>query len=140
MYTLVPEKALDNLVCFECFKYVSVKPVKLYINKAMRCGRCVKETDGGVESKVNLLYGNMLFKCHNRYEGCTKLLLPSQVQDHEKICRSEAYFCPLCPNSKMPPFFMLEHFKHQHRRSFLEKPSASVDIGRETNNYYLYRH
>ncbi|CAH0545904.1 unnamed protein product [Brassicogethes aeneus] len=101
MSIILPDQVLGEMVCSECWKYLSVLPVLAYPNRTVRCGRCIEEDDGGVPSQV---FPTSLFKCVNRYEGCTSLLLPEQVKEHEKICTSKNLDdCPLCTESKMPP-------------------------------------
>ncbi|CAH0548042.1 unnamed protein product [Brassicogethes aeneus] len=143
MNVIVPDQILDTMVCSKCSKYLSVLPVHMYPNGEKKCGRCIEEGDHGMPSQVNKVFPTMLFKCSNRYEGCTDLLLPEQVTDHEKSCVSR-YFdtCPLCPDLKMPPYtyiyMMVEHFKKRYRHYFLKKPTFQINVNIESDNYYLY--
>lgn len=149
MSCIVPDDSLENLLCSKCEKYLSVLPVTIYGNDETRCGRCDVqknenesenvngETDGMMDEtenkeengrKVvevyNKLAEKMLFKCVNRYEGCDKLLLPSQVKEHEEQCRSKQYKCPICNETPLQSYQMIHHFK---------QPDHPIQISPEFN-------
>lgn len=63
---LLPEEVLNNLLCSVCFKYLSVKPVKVYINRSIKCGRCSDDKDDGIVSMYETIAENKLFPCVNR--------------------------------------------------------------------------
>ncbi|CAH0549654.1 unnamed protein product [Brassicogethes aeneus] len=139
MNTILPDQILDQMVCSECSKYLSVLPVLAYPNRTVRCGRCIEEDDGGVPSQVNKVFPTTLFKCVNRYEGCTSLLLPEQVKEHEKNCISRNLdVCPLCTELKMPPYMLLAHFKKCHGNYLLKKPVVQIDGNVDSDEFYLY--
>ncbi|CAH0548896.1 unnamed protein product [Brassicogethes aeneus] len=139
MNTIVPDKVLDEMICSECSKYLSVLPVRAYPNRDTKCGRCIEEDDNGAPSQVNKVIPTMLFKCYNRYEGCTSLLLPDQVEEHEKSCISKNFhMCPLCSDSNMPPYLMLAHFKKYHRCYLLKRPVVQINGTIDSDKYFLY--
>ncbi|CAH0548894.1 unnamed protein product [Brassicogethes aeneus] len=139
MNTIVPDKVLDEMICSECSKYLSVLPVRAYPNRDTKCGRCIEEDDNGAPSQVNKVIPTMLFKCYNRYEGCTSLLLPDQVEEHEKSCISKNFHtCPLCSDSNMPPYLMLAHFKKYHGCYLLKRPVVQINGTIDSDKYYLY--
>ncbi|CAH0549449.1 unnamed protein product [Brassicogethes aeneus] len=133
------EDFLDDFVCSNCFRYLSVMPVRVYPGKLRKCGRCVKDGDGGLDSDAIKLYETMNFPCVNRFEGCKKVLLPSKVKEHEKKCTSKKYKCPLCYNAEMPLYEMWQHFKSFHRENLLEKPAVSLNLSEKTDRTYFYR-
>lgn len=153
MSYIVPDDSLENLLCSNCEKYLSVLPVTIYGNDETRCGRCDVqknenesenvngETDGMMDETENKeengrkavevykkLVEKMLFKCVNRYEGCDKLLLPSQVKEHEEQCRSKQYKCPICNETPLQSYQMIHHFK---RKDHPIKMSPEFNINQE---------
>lgn len=139
----MPDVVLDSLQCYNCHKYLSVKPVMI-CNGKIFCGRCqtsgIRE-DGGVESKYNVLVDSMLFKCINRFEGCSKLLTVDEVLQHEKTCKSQLYSCPLCRkgSSRLPSYLFLHHVKTFHEKSVLRSNRFVVDLKKSNFTTYLYQ-
>ncbi|CAH0545899.1 unnamed protein product [Brassicogethes aeneus] len=139
MNSIVPDKVLDQMICSECSKYLSVLPVHVYPNRDTKCGRCMEENDNGAPSQVNKVIPTMLFKCYNRYEGCSSLLLPDQVEEHEMNCISKSFHtCPLCSEANMPPYMMLAHFKKYHRCFLLARPIVQINATIDSEKHYLY--
>ncbi|CAH0548041.1 unnamed protein product [Brassicogethes aeneus] len=140
MNAIVPDQILDKMICSKCSKYLSVLPVRIYSKGEKKCGRCIKKDDQGVPLQVNTKFHMMQFKCSNRYEGCTALLLPKEVRKHEVKCVSKySDTCPLCPkSSKMAPYVMLEHFKNRYGHYVLKEPIFEINTTIDSNNYYLY--
>lgn len=136
MVYIVPDLLLEKSVCSNCDKYLSVLPVTVLPNRNKICGRCVG-ADVDVRSNYNRLAELMLFKCVNRYEGCYKLLLPEQVREHEKICQSNEYDCPLCAKM-IPSYAMMRHFNEHHGKSTIKNPEFKIDVKLDTCKTYLY--
>ncbi|CAH1102348.1 unnamed protein product [Psylliodes chrysocephalus] len=134
---LLPEEVLNNLLCSVCFKYLSVKPVKVYINRSIKCGRCSDDKDDGIVSMYETIAENKLFPCVNRYEGCTQLLAFSGVSAHEKECVSNYYACPIC-SVEFTSFLLVQHYKRDHSSAILEKPEIVFAKEKECENYYMY--
>lgn len=89
MVFIIPDRILDDLICDVCNRYLSVKPVKIYRDKQVKCGRCSKKEDEGVTSLYHILAQNSLFKCINRFDGCNKLLAYLEVRTHEETCKGK---------------------------------------------------
>nr|XP_023024583.1 uncharacterized protein LOC111512669 [Leptinotarsa decemlineata]XP_023024584.1 uncharacterized protein LOC111512669 [Leptinotarsa decemlineata] len=141
MAFIIPDKILETLICNTCHKYLSVKPVKVYPNRHIKCGRCSrsKKQGDGIISLFGLVANNSLFKCINRYDGCRELLNYSQVRDHEKICQSRSYQCPLCSgDEKIPTFFLVKHFRDEHKSSVLDYPGFVVNFDSQSEMTELY--
>uniref|UniRef100_A0A6P7FMQ9 Uncharacterized protein LOC114332061 isoform X4 n=1 Tax=Diabrotica virgifera virgifera TaxID=50390 RepID=A0A6P7FMQ9_DIAVI len=120
MAFILPDNILETLLCSFCHKYLSVKPVKVYPNRLIQCGRCVDNKEHsiykseGVESLYGKMAENILFKCVNRFDGCRHLLTYSQVRDHEQVCFEKIHQCPIC-GEKTASFLMLRHFHSKHK-------------------------
>ncbi|CAH0564719.1 unnamed protein product [Brassicogethes aeneus] len=138
MFTILSDEVLDTLTCSKCSKYLSIPPVKVYPDKKILCGRCAKNNDHGLLSLYNSINNNFLFKCVNRYEGCTAVLNPNEMEEHENNCTSELYDCPICKIQQFSCFNMLVHYKNKHRGSVLKNPEVIVLPTKDTDNYYLY--
>ncbi|XP_028128966.1 uncharacterized protein LOC114325176 [Diabrotica virgifera virgifera] len=155
MSILIPDNILEILICSFCHKYLSVKPVKVYPNRLIQCGRCVDNQEPaaqksqGVESLYGLIAEHVLFKCVNKFDGCRALLTYSQVLDHEKECLEKIHKCPIC-YEEMTSFLMLQHFHFKHKNAVLGYPTfvfnlndyldmPSVYIYQEEDNlFFLY--
>ncbi|KAG5891639.1 hypothetical protein JTB14_001809 [Gonioctena quinquepunctata] len=132
---------LKNLVCDSCDKYLSVKPVKMYPDRTIKCGRCSKDGDEGVVSLFGKIADQGLFKCINRYDGCSVLLTYLQVPDHEKECKSTTYLCPVCLESNdIPIYLLMKHFEKKHKANVLSRPCFNIrSYGTsEENHIFLY--
>lgn len=137
MFAIVPDKVLENSVCSNCGKYLSVLPVTISKNYKKICGRCVG-VEVGVQSAYNKLAEEMLFKCVNCYEGCRKLLLPNQVVEHEETCKSNKYECPLCANVWIPSYAMKQHFGEHHSGLVITNPSFTINKTVDTFKTLMY--
>ncbi|KAG5885576.1 hypothetical protein JTB14_003774 [Gonioctena quinquepunctata] len=136
----VPDELLDILVCDSCHKYLSVGPVKVYRDKATKCGRCSANEDGGVISQYGHIAEHGLFKCVNRFDGCRQLLTYTQVAEHESSCKSKKYVCPICPgNTEVPTFLLVRHFREFHSDCYLKTPSFSLKLCEVNAKTYLYK-
>ncbi|KAG5885575.1 hypothetical protein JTB14_003773 [Gonioctena quinquepunctata] len=136
----VPEELLDIMVCDTCHKFLSVGPVKVYRNKATKCGRCSANEDGGVISQYGHIAEHGLFKCVNRFEGCRQLLTYTQVAEHESSCKSKKYVCPICPgNTEVPTFLLVRHFREFHSDCYLKTPSFSLKLSEFDVKTCLYK-
>lgn len=135
MFSIVPDKALESSLCASCGKYLSVFPVTISEGK-ISCGRCV-DVKGGTQSSFNKVTQDMLFKCVNRYEGCSKLLTPNQVLEHEEMCKSNKYECPLCAK-KVPSYVMIQHFREYHTESLIKTPEFKLNTAIDTFKTFLY--
>lgn len=135
---IVPDNVLDVLLCDECHKYLSVKPVTLD-NRRILCGRC--SFAGNVNSQYGIFAENALFKCINHFDGCNTLLNYSQVISHEIKCKSENCECILCPAGSLEvPIYMLQyHVKKNHRKSILNTSYFTVMLTDLEMNMFFYR-
>ncbi|XP_050516890.1 uncharacterized protein LOC126891685 [Diabrotica virgifera virgifera] len=148
MAFILPDNILDTLVCSFCHKYLSVKPVKVYPNKLIQCGRCVDvdneeapvNKSEGVESLYGKLAETILFKCVNRFDGCRELLTYSQVRDHEQVCLEKIHKCPIC-YEEMASFLILPHFRSKHKDSTLDCPAFVFNLNDylEMPSVYIYQ-
>ncbi|XP_074025865.1 uncharacterized protein [Leptinotarsa decemlineata] len=137
---IIPDDVLEKLICNTCFKYLSVKPVTVYFDGTIRCGRCSQNGLGGLVSLFELVADKCLFKCVNRRDGCQKLLRNSQVYEHEKVCKAEWYDCPYCPFMKIPTSLLVRHFEENHRERLLETPDIQVKVDEQgVQKMYLYQ-
>ncbi|XP_028136113.1 uncharacterized protein LOC114330888 [Diabrotica virgifera virgifera] len=128
MAFILPDNILETLLCNFCHKYLSVKPVKVYPNRLMQCGRCNENEEHSnhimlqaVESQYGKIAENILFKCINRFDGCRELLRYSEVQDHEQVCLNKIRKCPIC-YEEIVSFRMLRHFRSNHKDAILDCP------------------
>ncbi|CAG9821278.1 unnamed protein product [Phaedon cochleariae] len=143
MAFLIPDKILDTLICDICNKYLSVQPVKVYPNRRIKCGRCVrnKKQGDGVISLFGLIADECLFKCINRFDGCREILLYSQVKDHERTCISKLYMCPICPEpNELPSLLLEQHFHKKHEQYVLKYPVFFPNLNAlsESSEVFLY--
>ncbi|XP_050517208.1 uncharacterized protein LOC114339586 isoform X3 [Diabrotica virgifera virgifera] len=148
MVLIIPDNILDTLLCSFCHKYLSVKPVKIYPNRRIQCGRCVDvdkkepalQKSQGVESLYGKIAEHVLFKCVNRFDGCRELLTYSQVRDHEKICLEKNYKCPIC-DEEMASFMMFQHFHFKHKNAVLDCPTLVFNLKDylEMPSVYIYQ-
>ncbi|CAH1103917.1 unnamed protein product [Psylliodes chrysocephalus] len=129
-------------VCDYCYKSLSVTPVKVYPNRKIKCGRCLAsykgEEDNGVVSMYNQIATRSFFECINKFDGCTQLLESSEVVEHEKMCLSKKYKCPICLK-EMFTFLIIRHFKLNHSEYLLEKPNFQVTDLRNIEKTFLYQ-
>ncbi|CAH1112965.1 unnamed protein product [Psylliodes chrysocephalus] len=139
---IISDYVLNQQVCDYCHKYLSVTPVKVYPNRKIKCGRCStinkKEEDIGVNSMYNKIAEISIFKCINMFDGCIQLLRSSEVVEHEKVCLSKKYGCPLC-SEEIFSFLMIHHFKLKHPESLLKTNDFLVTNLKNTNKYFLYQ-
>ncbi|XP_050509989.1 uncharacterized protein LOC114335446 [Diabrotica virgifera virgifera] len=132
MAFIIPDNILETLICTFCHKYLSVKPIIVYPNRDVECGRCTatenqKNHRAGVESRYGKIVDKWLFKCINRFDGCRELLTCSQVPDHEKVCSAKNHKCPIC-NEEMKSFLMLQHFHSKHKHAILDCPAFVFNL------------
>lgn len=135
---IIPEEILKNSICSNCKKYLSVKPVKIYPNREIKCGRCVEENDTGVESFYGLFAENVFFPCINRYEGCNQLLRYTEVENHERNCPTEDYLCIICNDFIGSAYELLLHFQISHPNYILPFGEFPVNIDVEEPKWYIY--
>lgn len=137
---IIPDNVLDTLICRNCKNYLSARPVKVYPNRYILCGRCSTDNDNGVVSTYDALAQQGLFRCINRYEGCDKLLRYTEVIKHEETCESYHYKCPLCPNAEnIGSLAFLHHFRESHKSNILLSPTFEVaKVGRKLSKTFLY--
>lgn len=120
MVQILTDQHHDKLLCSQCQKYLSVLPVKVYKDGCIKCGRCTKNNDEGVISLYEKIAQYCLFRCLNRYEGCRKLLLGSEVAKHEETCIGRNCSCPNCEiNTQMTGQELIQHFKQNHNNCLL---------------------
>ncbi|XP_050503379.1 uncharacterized protein LOC126882461 [Diabrotica virgifera virgifera] len=146
MAFIIPDNILETLICTFCHKYLSVKPVTVYPNRDVACGRCAvseKQKNGRGRTDVESLYGKIaetwLFKCINRFDGCRELLTCSQVLDHEKVCLGKIHKCPIC-FEEMLSFLVIRHFYSNHKDAILDSPAfvLNLDYYSEMSRIYIY--
>lgn len=138
MSKILDQHQLDALVCSSCYKYLSVLPVKQYGKGIIKCGRCSKPEDKGVESVYNILADVFLFKCVNSYSGCRKLLRVSEVLLHEEKCFKESYTCPKCSQIENGSYQLIHHYKNRHRRNvFVNNVSRLLSTNDIINNNFI---
>uniref|UniRef100_A0A6P7G8C9 Uncharacterized protein LOC114338885 n=1 Tax=Diabrotica virgifera virgifera TaxID=50390 RepID=A0A6P7G8C9_DIAVI len=143
MAFIIPDQILEGLICSFCHKYLSVKPIIVYPNRDVKCGRCVgteKQHGVGVESLYGKITEKCLFKCINKFDGCRELLSHSQVIDHEKVCLEKTHKCPIC-YEEMPSLLMIPHFHSNHNDATLDSPAFVFNLNRysETPGIYIYQ-
>uniref|UniRef100_A0A6P7FMM2 Uncharacterized protein LOC114330888 isoform X1 n=1 Tax=Diabrotica virgifera virgifera TaxID=50390 RepID=A0A6P7FMM2_DIAVI len=147
MAFILPDNILETLLCNFCHKYLSVKPVKVYPNRLMQCGRCNENEEHSnhimlqaVESQYGKIAENILFKCINRFDGCRELLRYSEVQDHEQVCLKKIHKCPIC-FEEMASFLVLRHFRSNHKDAILDFPGFNFKLNDhlEMPSAYLYQ-
>ncbi|XP_072398927.1 uncharacterized protein [Diabrotica undecimpunctata] len=146
MLFIIPDNILETLLCSFCHKYLSVKPVKVYPNRLIQCGRCDNNEEQsthkseGVESLYGAIAENILFKCVNRFDGCRELLKYSQVWDHEQACLVKLHKCPIC-YEEMASFLMLRHFHYKHKNAILDCPAFVFNLNDllEMPSGYIYQ-
>ncbi|XP_028131663.1 uncharacterized protein LOC114327293 [Diabrotica virgifera virgifera] len=137
MAFIIPDKILETLICTCCHKYLSVKPITVYPNRDVECGRCAvtnkQKQRVGVESLYGKIIEKCLFKCINRFDGCRELLTYSQVLDHEKVCLEKIHQCPIC-YKEMTSFLMVRHLHSNHKDAILRCPGFVFNL-----KHYLKR-
>ncbi|XP_050518017.1 uncharacterized protein LOC126892508 isoform X1 [Diabrotica virgifera virgifera] len=146
MSVIIPDNILDTLLCSFCHKYLSVKPVKIYPNRRIQCGRCVDKQEPalqkseGVESLYGIIAEHVLFKCVNKFDGCRQLLTYSEVRDHEQVCLEKNHRCPIC-YEEMTSFLMLQHFHFKHKSAILDCPTLVFNLNDylEMPRVYIYQ-
>ncbi|KAG5875255.1 hypothetical protein JTB14_021243 [Gonioctena quinquepunctata] len=141
MALMIPDNILETLLCSVCHKYLTVKPVKVYQNGEIKCGRCTKPGDRGVVSLFHLVADQSIFRCINMYDGCNEILSFSKVPEHESTCIGKTHACPHCPDSKaVPTFFMKKHFEENHEQALLTTPVFNFlpDEEIEMKKVFLY--
>uniref|UniRef100_A0A6P7GY33 Uncharacterized protein LOC114342105 n=1 Tax=Diabrotica virgifera virgifera TaxID=50390 RepID=A0A6P7GY33_DIAVI len=132
MAFIIPDNILETLICTFCHKHLSVKPITVYPNRDVACGRCAiseKQKNGrtGVESLYGKIAETWLFKCINRFDGCRELLTCSQVLDHEKVCLEKIHKCPIC-FEEMTSFLMPKHFHSNHEHAILYSRGFVINL------------
>ncbi|XP_028141842.1 uncharacterized protein LOC114335749 [Diabrotica virgifera virgifera] len=154
MAFIIPDNILETLICTFCHKYLSVKPIIVYPNRDVECGRCAateqqKSHGAGVESVYGKMVDKWLFKCINRFDGCRELLTCSQVPDHEKVCLEKNHKCPIC-HEELKSFLMIQHFHSNHKDAILDCPAFVFNLNdhlgmltvyiyqEEDNLFFLY--
>lgn len=139
MFSIVPDKLLDTMTCSKCSKYLSVMPVKVYEDKSTLCGRCSKPDDDGVKSMVGPLAEFLLFKCINRYDGCTRILRSFDVKQHENSCLpANKYDCPLCFKTLPSAYLFQAHFTNLHVKNIIKDAVFSINLKTNLDSYYMY--
>lgn len=135
---IVPKDILDVLLCDNCHKYLSAKPVKMGDGKIL-CGRCLNEENVEyVNSQYEIFAEHALFNCINHFNGCRQLLSYDQVIEHEKHCKSENFECKLCL-SDVPTYMLPYHVKTNHNKSFLKKNYFIVELIHLKMNVFFYK-
>lgn len=124
MFMLLDD-VLETLICYNCKNYLSVKPVKVYPNRHIQCGRCSTDHDDGIVSIYDTLAELGFFQCINRYEGCDKVLRYAEVPQHEMTCTSNKYKC-FCGTVVTGLLAFIAHFQGNHKNSILKTPSFEV--------------
>ncbi|XP_050514811.1 uncharacterized protein LOC126890037 [Diabrotica virgifera virgifera] len=155
MAFIIPDSILETLLCSFCHKYLSVKPIKVYPNRLIQCGRCVDNKEqsnhksGGAESLYGIIAENILFKCVNKFDGCRKLLKYSGVWHHEQVCLEKIHKCPIC-SEEITSFLMMRHFHSHHKDAILDYPALVFNLNdhlqiprayiyqEEDNLFFLY--
>uniref|UniRef100_A0A6P7GG64 Uncharacterized protein LOC114342106 n=1 Tax=Diabrotica virgifera virgifera TaxID=50390 RepID=A0A6P7GG64_DIAVI len=144
MAFIIPNNVLETLICSYCHKFLSVKPIIVYPNRDVECGRCAvtqkqKKRRSGVESLYGKIIEKCLFKCINRFDGCRELLTCAQVPHHEKVCLEKIHKCPTC-FEEMTSFLMLRHFHSKHEDAILDSSAFvfNLDHYSEVSSIYLY--
>lgn len=133
---IVPDYILEQLICDVCHKYLSVGPVKIRDNKKI-CGRCIHKGAPAANSMYNIFIKIAIFKCINRFDGCSEVLSSKKVKQHEKVCIGKINKCPFNDVTvRMPTFQLLYHLKMEHREFFLQKPNLSMDQLGETKLFW----
>ncbi|CAH1103947.1 unnamed protein product [Psylliodes chrysocephalus] len=133
---------ISDGVCDYCHKFLSVTPVKVYPNRRIKCGRCStsndEEEDVGVDSMYNKIATSIFFECINKFDGCTQLLQSSEVVEHERMCLSKMWTCPICLE-EMFTFLIIRHFKVNHPESVLENRYFQVTDLKNIEKTFLYQ-
>lgn len=134
---ILPDNILENQICDNCHKYLSAKPVMLAWRKIV-CGRCINDEEDLTESHYNILSEHTLFKCINRFDGCTELLAPEQVIDHEVSCESQSYTCLICTQI-IPSYLFPYHVKNHHKATYLSENCFAVKPDDFQINVFFYQ-
>lgn len=135
---IVPDDVLDVLLCDNCHKYLSVKPIRVGGSQIL-CGRCIGEEN--VEycnSQYEKFADYALFKCINQYEGCNKLLSCNEVLYHEEDCQYSCDRCILCLQ-KIPTYMLPYHVINKHIESYLTENYFCVELVHQKVNNFFYR-
>jgi len=120
---------LEKQLCSECKMYLTVGPVKVYPNRQVRCGRCVKENDNGVESKLfSIVTKNLVFPCINSFEGCSEEFSIQEMKSHEEVCITDAFTCPICDNFKGSSWTLAAHCQQFHKNEELKVMGFHIDL------------
>ncbi|CAH1103946.1 unnamed protein product [Psylliodes chrysocephalus] len=133
---------ISDSVCDYCHKFLSVTPVKVYPNRRIKCGRCStsndEEEDVGVDSMYNKIATSIFFECINKFDGCTQLLQSSEVVEHEKMCLSKMWTCPICLE-EIFTFLIIRHFKLNHPESVLENRHFQITDLKNIEKTFVYQ-
>lgn len=136
---IVPDDILEELTCDFCHKYLSVGPVKVDKDRNKICGRCSKENQTAVTSVYRFFGDSAIFKCINRFDGCSVLLTHDQVLKHEEKCISKQYDCPLCNDNKLiPTYEILNHCKIHHAENLLKKCSMKRKVNELKSSHVFF--
>ncbi|CAH1174066.1 unnamed protein product [Phaedon cochleariae] len=129
MVHILPDEMLETLVCVDCQKYLSVKPVMIQAGGEIICGRCSEYYDDGVISLFGIMADHCLFRCVNRYDGCQELLTYQEVEEHETECKGRETTCPLCERTVIiPTYKIIKHFETNHKDNVLDAPCFEIDL------------
>lgn len=157
-HSIVPDHVLENLVCNQCLKYLTVGPIELHPKWGIICGRCTSQSACSsifkfagsidwsvVEANIPLTllgyssYPSTLFPCVNKFEGCGVLLPYSYIRHHELVCIYQEYECPSC-DFKGVGSQLLQHFKIFHKRYLCRaRPYIVINVRTDYNETFLYR-
>lgn len=135
-----PSEIVQNQLCSVCDKYLSVGPIKVYPNRQIKCGRCSKDSDFGVKSKLFLtIVKDMLFPCINSLEGCNKMLTISETKQHETICTGSNYSCLICESFEGDVYMLSRHCEKIHKKERLDNIGFLVNLEKNQSkcNFYL---
>ncbi|XP_050296531.1 uncharacterized protein LOC126736288 [Anthonomus grandis grandis] len=136
---LPPEEFFHSQVCTKCLRYLSVFPIKNYHDKSVKCGRCSKQDDGGVESHLTeMILQNIKFPCNNHLAGCKEELRPYEMRNHLEECNETDYTCPICKSFTGIPLQLLRHCERKHSQNKLLTPSFII-TSENDERIFFYR-
>lgn len=137
---IFPEAIQERFRCNSCEKYCSVKPVQIYQDGSVKCGRCFQPKDDGAVSLFNKCMdtGIWHFYCINRWDGCDKVLHCLKVLQHEQFCHIDDITCPVC-KILIPSLLVHKHIIKCHSKYLINRPEIIINIGSNNNeNFYFY--
>lgn len=121
--------------CYLCNHYLSYFPIYSYLH-ANVCGRCLTVPDRTIIR--NIIYENFAqfrkFPCRYEKLGCTKQLLPCDVQTHEQLCRDRFTLCPKKCLWKGSFNTIVEHYVECHPYYYVNSHVFEIDVMKELVN------